>query len=447
MSAAESPHRGDSHENSSVNTATPAEQRSIDPLRNMVTALSDNKIESLASKLNAIDNRATGLPAEAINLLGNQFLVDRHSLGWLEILLTESSRFEHISKQEFASMCCKFFLECNADQIRLCPVKFTELAAAYSSVAVKTDASGAVLPLYTAVLKLRPSSQHLTGIHAELVKVCLKSQCHHVARRILDDDIVHIDDRKSGTTALSVLLYFYYGGLTYAASRKYDRALQFFSTALSLPSDSVSAVMVEAYKKYTVLCILQHGKPIDLPEYARFIVRSIKPFVTPYVELSNAFLDSEDSAFLSVVEKHHSTFAEDRNIGLLQQCQERRTRRSIQKLTQTFLTLSLDAIAERVGLDRGSIEALLVQMISDGAIHATIDQPHGTVVFREDNDGFDTEESLARLQECITATGQLYDRIKDIDTELRTAPKYVKKMSQGKDDNGDMVVDTFDDAV
>lgn len=136
----------------------------------------------------------------------------------------ESSRFEHISKQDFASRCSRFFQECNGNQIQLCPAKFTELATVYAAVLVDTDALGAVLPLYTAVVKLRPSPEHLTGVHAELLKVCLKSQCYHIARRILDDDIAYIEDVSLASTDWCIL----FSRIELVSRQNFENVLAFF---------------------------------------------------------------------------------------------------------------------------------------------------------------------------------------------------------------------------
>lgn len=74
MSAAGSPKRGDgSRKKASVNTDTPLEGRSIASLVKMVTELSAKNPNSLAGKLNAVDDRATGLPAEYVSINVNVF--------------------------------------------------------------------------------------------------------------------------------------------------------------------------------------------------------------------------------------------------------------------------------------------------------------------------------------------------------------------------------------
>ena len=55
---------------------------------------------------------------------------------------------------------------------------------------------------------------------------------------------------------------------------------------------------------------------------------------------------------------------------------------NIKRLTKTFLTLSLEDVAARVGLNSPSeAERWLVIMIEEGSIHATISQKDGKGTF------------------------------------------------------------------
>lgn len=59
------------------------------------------------------------------------------------------------------------------------------------------------------------------------------------------------------------LLYYYYGGMIYAALKNYDRALYFFEVAITTPALAVSHIMLEAYKKYILVSLILHGKVSD----------------------------------------------------------------------------------------------------------------------------------------------------------------------------------------
>ena len=56
-------------------------------------------------------------------------------------------------------------------------------------------------------------------------------------------------------------------------------------------------------------------------------------------------------------------------------------RRSVKRLTQTYLTLSLADIAAKTGLEGESVESTILEMIEKGEIFASINQRDGMVSF------------------------------------------------------------------
>ena len=60
------------------------------------------------------------------------------------------------------------------------------------------------------------------------------------------------------------LLYYYYGGVIYAALKNYERSLYFFEVALTTPSSAISHIMLESYKKYILVSLILQGKVMRL---------------------------------------------------------------------------------------------------------------------------------------------------------------------------------------
>lgn len=102
---------------------------------------------------------------------------------------------------------------------------------------------------------------------------------------------------------------------------------------------------------------------------------------------------------------------QDRNFGLVKQVVDSLKRRNIQRLTNTFVTLSLGDIAKSGNLlNAKEAESILLRMvckfaiaiciwvilflpplqIADGEIFATIDQSTGMVSFQSEDESFDT---------------------------------------------------------
>eukprot|EP00035_Acanthoeca_spectabilis_P017521 m.367909 g.367909 ORF g.367909 m.367909 type:complete len:431 (-) comp16666_c1_seq12:62-1354(-) len=404
----------------------------MDSMVDMVHALS-NKPHVLASELNKARCRVS---PEMLKVMSPA----EHSLGWLEVLHVMGNQMLAGNNVEFfVQECNVLFLNCNAAQIQASPAKFSELVSKYTSIVVDVDALSAVYPLKTAVEKLRRSPEHLTAVHAEFVKVAIKARCSHVLREILDVDICYLGDGDYHKLQIvSLLMYYFYGGVAYLSLKEYDRAMQFFSVVISAPAEQVSAIMIEAYKKYVLTSLLHYGKLVDLPGYASFALRQIKVVTQPYQNLITAYATNDAEAFVTVVAKYHDKFKDDKNLGLVVLCHEAITRRNIRRLTEMFLTMSLSAIATRVNLaGPKEAEEALVGMINAGEIHASIDQVTGTVSFHDDEEKYDTEASLLALHARVEETASQHKKIMELDAELRTSAQYIKKTStQGSEGAG-----------
>ena len=106
-------------------------------------------------------------------------------------------------------------------------------------------------------------------------------------------------------------------------------------------------------------------------------------------------------------------------------------KRSIQRLTKTFVTLSLKDLSERVGLEGGPQEAeqYLLQMIEAGEIHASIDQTQGMISFQDEQllDGQIVQELERELRDCMF----LGEMLKAMNKNLSKDQKYVRKSKSG----------------
>lgn len=142
-----------------------------------------------------------------------------------------------------------------------------------------------------AVLRLDPSSATFTSIHLIFVRLCLRARAYTHAIPIIDKHICHFPTSSEQsyhkhrqpflcarhessaafityTSGLSAKLtyrdhlqYYLYGGMIYMALKKWSKALHFLSIVISSPIiNSVSMIMVEAYKKWILVSLLEQGK-------------------------------------------------------------------------------------------------------------------------------------------------------------------------------------------
>nr|TKR65694.1 hypothetical protein D5086_0000318720 [Populus alba] len=106
---------------------------------------------------------------------------------------------------------------------------------------------------------------------------------------------------------------------------------------MTAPMSSINAIAVEAFKKYILVCLIQNSQfSTSLPKYTSSAAqRNLKTLCQVIITCK-----------LQTGEK----FESDNNLGLVKQVISSMYKRNIQRLTQTYLTLSLQDIAKIVQL-------------------------------------------------------------------------------------------------
>lgn len=143
-------------------------------------------------------------------------------------------------------------------------------------------------------------------------------------------------------------------------------------------------------------------------------------------------------------------------MGLAKQVLASLTKKNIQRLTKTFITLSLSDVASRVQLSGPmDAESLILNMIEDGEIFATINQKDGMVVFNEDSEKYNSPKMLQRLRQevsiiaittlrfkylytcCVvqmTICMELDKKVQAMEEEILVNPQFVKKAGIGAEE-------------
>lgn len=97
-----------------------------------------------------------------------------------------------------------------------------------------------------------------------------------------------------------------------------------------------------------------------------------------YHEIAVAFTNFDSEKLNTLCQKYHNSFEADKNLGLLKQLQHSFYKNNIQKLTKTYITLSLSDMAQKVKLPSAKeAETYMLNMIKDREIFATINQKAG----------------------------------------------------------------------
>lgn len=383
--------------------------------------------------------------ASNLDSIRSTFTVQEHSLGVLAILIakynaaTPSTPSE--SMEALLTQTQEFIGTCNGEQVRYATDLFAELCHKYTQALIdKKQALKGLVFLVKAIERIQVCPSQLTSIHADLCKLCLLSKCMKPALKFLDADVTEISKEGGQFDAKSFLLYYYYGAMIYLALKNYKRALFFFEITITTPSMAVSHIMLEAYKKFVLVSLILHGKVPILPRYTSHIVsRYIRPLCQPYHELASAYSSCNSAELSSVATRHNDVFVRERNQGLVKQCMTAMYKKNIQRLTKTFMTLSLTDMASRAHLStKADAEKYVLHMIEDGEIFATVNQRDDMVTFHDNPEKYNGISMLGKLDEEMKKCMDLDEKLKVMEREISVNPQFVQKSCGLHDEDAPM---------
>ncbi|GMH06827.1 hypothetical protein Nepgr_008667 [Nepenthes gracilis] len=353
----------------------------------------------------------------------------KHSLGYLYLL--EAFTSCPISKEqanELILLIVRFVNSCNAEQIRLAPDKFVSVCKRLKDQAMLLDAPiRGVSAMLTAIRKLQPSSEHLTTLHPDFLLLCILAKCYKTGLHLLEDDIFEVDLPRD------LFLYCYYGAMICVGLKQFQKSLELLHNVVTSPMSNLNAIAVEAYKKYILVSLIHHGQfSTAFPKYTSNVAqRNLKNFTQPYLDLASSYSNGKISELEMFVLSNKDKFELDNNLGLVKQVVSSMYKRNIQRLTQTYLTLSLQDIANRVQLNSPKeAEMHVLKMIQDGEIYATINQKDGMVRFIEDPEQYKTCEMIEHIDSSIRRIMALSKKLTAIDECMSCDPLYLAKIGR-----------------
>ncbi|XP_071815337.1 COP9 signalosome complex subunit 3-like [Apostichopus japonicus] len=355
-----------------------------------------------------------------------------HALGVLAVLNTKYSApaSAGLDFETLFSQTQLFFTTCNGEQVRFATDSYAYLAHAFTQALVeKKEAIRGISTLLTALAKIQLHQGQLTSIHADICQLCLLSKNMKPALSLLDTDITEISQESGHFDSTNFLCYYYYGGMIYAAQKNWNRSAYFFEVAITTPSMAVSHIVLESYKKFILVSLILHGKLPVFPKYTSPVVsRFIKPLSQGYHELGSACLTNNPADIRVVLDKHAEQFSNDKNMGLAKQVLASMYRKNIQRLTKTFLTLSLADIARRVHLNSPEEAEQYVQnMIEDGEIYASISKKDGMVSFHDNPEKYDNPDVLRKIDEQLRECMALDEKLRTMEQEISVNTQFVQK--------------------
>ncbi|CAA6668317.1 unnamed protein product [Spirodela intermedia] len=412
---------------------------SLEALVAHIQALSGSveEVSHLHSLLKQAEASLQSQAARLSSFLG-QLDASKHSLGYLYILEAYSTSISREQANEFLPFVIGFINECSPEQIRLAPEKFISVCKRFKDqlMDLKTPIQG-VVPLRTAVRKLQLSSEQLTALHSDFLVLCLLSKCYKAGLSILDDDIYEVDQPKE------LLLYCYYGGMINIGLKHFRKALEFLHNVVTAPMTNLNAIAIEAYKKYILVSLIQNGQVPQFPKYTSSAAQKNLKIILrhPYLDLAISYSSGKISELEACIQSNMDKFHSDNNMGLVKQVLSSLYKRNIQRLTQMYLTLSLQDIANAVQLQTSkkqrcigwcirSCNCFFYLQIQDGEIFATINQKDGMVSFHEDPEQYKSCEMIERIDSSIQRIMALSRKLTAIDEQISCDPAYVTKVGR-----------------
>ncbi|XP_047310863.1 COP9 signalosome complex subunit 3 [Impatiens glandulifera] len=349
-----------------------------------------------------------------------------HSLGYLYILETCTfAPFARERANDLVVLIALFIHSCAVQQIRLAPEKFISVCKTLKDYVVMLEAPiRGIAPLLTAIRKLQSSSEHLTTLHPDFLQLCLLAKRYKTGFSILGDDIFEVDQPRD------LFLYCYYGGMICIGQKNFPKALELLHNVVTAPMSSINAIAVEAYKKYILVSLIHLGQfSTNFPKYTSSVAqRSLKNFSQPYIDLANCYNSEKVSELETFVLANMEKYEIDHNHGLVKQVVSSMYKRNIQRLTQTYLTLSLQDIANTVQLESPKeAEMHVLKMIQDGEIYASINQKDGMVRFLEDPEQYKTCGMIEHIDSSIQRIMTLSNKLTTMDELISCDPQYLAK--------------------
>jgi len=336
-------------------------------------------------------------------------------------------------------------LRADSAQIALEPSAFAEITRKFTESLQLTDSwIKGVLPLTLAVQKLTAQAPGImTPVHVDFCQVCLKAKTIDAALRVLADPVFEVS-KENGLTPLDYLRFNLYAGNIYCVARKWDKALEHYEMALLIETRALSAVQVVCYKKYVLTGLLVHGDLVELPEKlsasSHYVQRNCKRLAPSYLEVAKAYKNNNkpgSDSLTKVLMEHHEEFKKDKNWGIAKLLVKQQMKTTVQKLTSTYVTLSLADIVSRADLSSTKeAESLVVSMIESGSISAKIDQSKEMISFLEIPSSLDTTAHAELLDSKIKTIQQLHKQIKKKNKEIELNPAFLSLSLEGADKAG-----------
>ncbi|CRG84672.1 COP9 signalosome complex subunit 3 [Talaromyces islandicus] len=262
---------------------------------------------------------------------------------------------------------------------------------------------------------------------------------------------LHLFGPRSSLSHKDHLQYFLYGGMIYMALKKWNKARHFLSIVISSPAvNSVSLIMVEAYKKWVLVNLLEKGVVAPLPKATPPIsIKLYKALAKPYDALASTFVAGDGEKLWAEVEFGHSIWRMDKNTGLVQQVLLAFRKQSVLRLSSTFAAVTTTDVSKRAlsgTMDTDATERYILSLAIQKQLSASLSHLPGESkpsMLRFSTAGntqsteleADLEGRLLLQQQKLNL---LVQNIRTSDRKLELGKEYLEYLRRGQKHNDSM---------
>ncbi|KAI8875314.1 hypothetical protein K501DRAFT_299412 [Backusella circina FSU 941] len=381
----------------------PPQQESTNPsvdelLASVCASNNDTKWNEIVKKLDTLkESQLVSYTSEQLDPLSVLNPVN-HSVAYLYFITARCQQANAETGVQLFQLLNYFIDVFDQIQVQLAPKKFALIAPALQHLArVLNQPTLPIRPLAVAIERYAKTPNTLTSLHPAFVLIDIKNNDINIR---------------------GYLEYHYYSAIAYIGNKNFDRALDFLSLVISAPAKkSVSAIQIEAYKKFVLVSLIKNAKLSPLPKYTVNGVEKVcKAQATPYLELARAFDDTNIQMYEEAVNKSMELWRSDKHMGLVKQCYQSIRRKRIKELAKVYITVSLENIVPKMGqITLEELERTLVEMIYQKEISASLSVTDQGIKMVHFDDSDDVLQPALNLEQRIFKAISVNDRVAAMD--------------------------------
>ncbi|KAI9306366.1 hypothetical protein BJ944DRAFT_50750 [Cunninghamella echinulata] len=401
-----------------------SQQQSVDEILGLLLSLNqDDPVATLESLNDSIIPSLNNLKTEDLLATDTDPLTilspSLHAAGYFYFICAKCQIANEQNSLTLYSALCQFISSIDIQQLKLVLPQMNRLISALENLSkVLNKDTLSLQPIYSLLQQF--SFDEITLLHPYFIRKCLLNKMYKLPLKILDIEITKVNPQ--WISIQDYLEYFYYGSMIYIGNKQYEKAFDALSIVLTAPiQKAVSAIQLEAYKKYILISFIHYGEMMPLPKYvSNLIDKTCKKKYPAYFALINVFDGSIDE-LEATIQKYKSVFEKENSMGLVKQLLQSAYRRKIKDYTKVYIKAKISDIVLQFKniLNERQVIDIMMEMIQKKELNATLSCINGMHMIEFHHQWAKKDVSLdyqqVNLQEQIQWISLINDRLAEMD--------------------------------